>query len=143
MDKQYYEDQMRQQVELMNQSSEKQESFFQQILIVSAGILGILISLHTNNSTDQCIRLVFVLATVLLALGTLTVAIVVYDYSRLVERTRQAHISALAKALREKVEVGSIAVPLKKRTKFCIKVACSSLVLSLIVLTLYVVLSNI
>lgn len=140
MDNDYYRKQLGQLVDLTEKSAEKQLSFFQHILLVSSSTFGILISLHSNSSSCLYIRLVFSLATVILSLGCLTTAIVVYDHSFFVERSRQLFRTEVQSAMKEDREVAGVVVEKKKRTKFCEKASYILLCLSLILLSCYAVL---
>jgi hypothetical protein len=139
MNNSYYLEQMQKIAELAQKSSEKREFFFQQLLIVSAGTLGILLSLHAQQSEFLHIRLVFLLAVLFLLLGTLTTGIAFYDYSNLAERTRQDFHAEVEKALDEQRAVEAVFVKHKKRTKVCEKISLVSLILGLITLFIYTV----
>jgi hypothetical protein len=139
-DNSYYWDQMKKLAELAVQSSEKQETFWQHVLLVFSGTFGIVVSLHSDNSPDLHIRLVFALAVVLLSLGTLCSAIVVYDHSQLVERARLEFSTEVQKALREHRAVKPVYTNMRKRTLFCKLLSCVFLVCSILSLASYSVL---
>lgn len=141
MDNSYYMDQAKKLADLTVQSSEKQETFWQHALLVFSGTFGIVVSLHTGNSSDLYIRSVFVLAVVSLALGTLSTAIVVYDLSQLVERIRQVFLNESLNALREDREMKAVFVDLHKRTSICKWISCLLFAISIIALSSYSVLS--
>lgn len=86
---------------LTNESTEKQAEFYRNILVVSASVLGILISLHTQQSSVLYIRLVFALSVLLLLLGTLSISLLLFDLSLLPERTRQEFLTQLQKSVSE------------------------------------------
>lgn len=141
MDNEYFAKQLLKLSEARMDATLKQETFFQHILIVSSGILGIVISLHTNNSPYICIRLVFVLALILLALGCLTTAIALYDYSRLPDRASRDFQDELQIALREDRKANPVLVTFGKRTLFCQKACLILLPMGICVLTLYSILT--
>ena len=87
---------------LTNESTEKQAEFYRNILVVSASVLGILISLHTQQSSVLYIRLVFALSVLLLLLGTLSISLLLFDLSLLPERTRQEFLTQLQKSVSER-----------------------------------------
>jgi hypothetical protein len=141
MDYQYYRDRLKELEGLTHLSCEKQESFFQRILFASSSILGILVALHTEHPESLCIRLVFVSAILLLSLGALTAGTVLYDYSKIPERTRQEFYSEFESALRELREMNAaVSSEKKKRTLFCEKCSLFFLPVSLILLAAYAIL---
>lgn len=142
MDLNHYEDQFPKLVELADQAALKKLSFLQNVLLASAGGLGILISLHSNTSAALYIRAIFLLSTVLLALGTLTSAIAAYDYATLDERLRQVFHREVQSALREDRMVQMVNIPTRKRTIVCEKLTYLLLVSALLLLTIYSVLSS-
>ncbi len=81
---------------LNNQSSETIAMFFQHILLVASSMLAIILSLHEAQYPTMCIRVVFLLSTVLLSLGILMLGIVVYNHA-------QRH-AVLLKILQKEVE---------------------------------------
>jgi len=127
---------------LIDVALSKRESFFQQLLIVSSTLLGIVISLHTTNSPHLCIRLVFVAALVLLALGVLATVFVVFDFLQIRHQSRQVYLTELNTASQNNRPVGYVQVEAKKRTAFLEKSSLLFFVSGLIVLTSYAVLIN-
>lgn len=127
--------------EITNQATEKRMEFYQNILVAGASILGILVSLHTTQTSCLYIRLVFVLSIYLLLLGVLLSAIVLYDLSLLPERTKAAFVEELQKVLSEDRNPKPISVPKKKRTKYCEKWSLISLSASLLLLIIYTTMS--
>lgn len=140
MDDNYYHKQMEVLADLTEKSAGKQETFFQQILIASASILGILVALHTVPPSSLCIRLVFVSVIGLLALGILSTGITLYDHSLLVERARQAYLSEAENALKDERKLNPVFVRKKRRTLIAEKCSLLFPVLGLIVLVVYAVL---
>lgn len=137
MDNSYYKDQLKLLVEMTNEASEKRISFFQHVLLVSASILGVIISLHTTNSQCLYIRLVFLASTVFLLLGTLSLAVVLYDFSILAERARQSFRKEVQDALQKDRKCEMVFVGNPKRTLFLEKIAYIFLILGFILLVAY------
>ena len=137
MENQYYKNQIKLLGKITNESSEKKISFFQHTLLVSASILGVIISLHTTNSQCLYIRLVFLFSTVFLLLGTLSLAVVLYDFSNLPERGRQSFHKEVQDALQKDRECNLVTVDHKKRTLFLEKASYIFLILGLILLVFY------
>ena len=137
MENDYYYKQMIQLNELMNESNNKKTSFFQHILLVSSSILGIILSLHTVNSQYLYIRLIFIISAFLLLIGTLCMALVLYDFSHLQERARQSFHKSIEDALKNDKKVQPVFVKNKKRTSICEIIAYSSLTTALCLLVLY------
>jgi len=133
----YFYDQMGLLADAKSKSLEKQESFFQQILIVSSGILGIIVALHGAPQASLYIRLVFVSATVLLSLCILTTSMVLYDLSKAAELVCEAFRIELKESLQRERKMDPVFVPKKKRTVFCEKCSLISLPVSLILLVVY------
>lgn len=138
----YYEKKMRTMEDLTNQSSQRTLSFWQHILLVSSSIDGILISLHTGQSEHIYTQLAFLLSTVVLSLGILTTSIVVYDYSMLLERTRQKFADEFQNALREGREMRNVVVDTRKRTKFFENFSLISLICAILFMLLYTILKE-
>lgn len=120
-------------------------SFFQNILIVASAVFGILVSLHDTTAQSQCIRWVFLPGIVLLALGILTAAIVLYDLATAYDRLRQEllkgecdNVCAGKGYKPENVKVGN-----RNRIRFFQKCSVFSLLFSLVILTTYVILITI
>lgn len=127
--------------ELTNLSTEKQADFYRSILVAGASILGILISLHSTQTSCLYIRLVFVLSVCLLLLGVLLSAAVLRDLSLLPERTKTAFVEELHKVLSENRSPEPISTPKKKRTECCERWCLISLLSSLFLLVIYTILS--
>jgi hypothetical protein len=136
----YYYKRMQELNKIVQQSADKKEIFWQHILLVSSTILGILIALHQTSILSPHIRLVFLLANFLLLIGILTSGIVLYDYTNLAERLRQAYHSELDTAFHEDRKVEAVFVKKKKRTLICEKIALISLAAGMISLFAYALL---
>ena len=137
MDITYYKKQMEQMKNLTEQSADKIYSLWQHILVVSSGIDGVLISLHTESPSHLYIRLAFFLSVFLLSIGVLCSAIVLYDLSMLVERARQEYCREFQKAIQEDRELEFFGVDYKRRTVFCQKCSYWCFGLSLLFLLVY------
>ena len=120
--------------ELSNLATEKQIEFYRSILVAGAGILGILISLHSTQTSCLYIRWV-------LLLGVLLSAIVLRDLSLMPERTKKAFLEELGKVLSENKKPDLICTPRKKRTAYCERWCLISLLSSFLLLTIYATLS--
>lgn len=127
--------------DITNLSTDKQADFYRSILVAGASILGILISLHSTQTSCLYIRLVFVLSICLLLLGVLLSAIVLRDLSWLPYRTRKAFVEELQNTLSENRSPNPISIPKKKQTEHCEKWCLISLLSSLVLLVVYTTLS--
>ncbi|HHU96859.1 MAG: hypothetical protein QM237_10775 [Bacteroidota bacterium] len=141
MDNSYYKQQLEYLAEMTEKSAEKQRSFFQSILIVSVTLLGILVSLHDSTTESRPLRYLYALSVALLALGILSSAIVLHDWSKILERARKKLSDEAISALRENRELKPIPVERKKISLICEKTVYISLVTSLLLLTAYAILS--
>jgi len=137
MDKSYFESQLGKMEELTNVAGDKQESFFQQLLIVSSTILGILVALHKPDIEFLCIRLVFVLSVLTLVLTVLSLVLLLFDLSRSSENLRQAFRKEAQHAVQEWRKLDIVTVPKKKRTLFCEKFSLIAFAVSLLLLDSY------
>lgn len=127
--------------ELTNLSTEKQIEFYRSILVAGASVLGILISLHSTQTSCLYIRLVFLLSICLLLLGVLLAAIVLHDLSLLPERTKTAFADELHKVLSENRSPNPISTSKKKRTEHCERGCLIALLSSLFLLVVYTTLT--
>jgi hypothetical protein len=125
---------------LSEASLSKQESFFQQLLLVASTLLGVIIALRSTNLQPLCIRLVFLLALVLLSLGILATLIVVFDLIRIREGAPKAYLGEWHSAVQEDRPMDPLRFDLRKRTRLCRKAALAGFVLGVLVLTSYSVL---
>lgn len=132
MTNEYYKEQLKQLVTVIEKSTEKKISFLQNLLLISASIVGIVISLHTTNSEYLYIRLVFFLSTALLSLGALCLAVVLYDFSNIQESLRQELHSEILNAMKMDRECKIVSVDHKKRTLFLEKTSYILLTLGFI-----------
>jgi hypothetical protein len=137
METEYYQKQIEQLVDLTNLSADKQLAFFQQLLVVASGILGIVVSLHTSTSPHMYVRILFVVAIAMLAIGILMTVVVLFDHARLVERVRQSLRIEIQSALKENRKLNLVSIEKKKRTLFCEKGSLCILSVGLIELVIY------
>lgn len=123
--------------DITNLATEKQIGFYQSILVAGASILGILISLHTTQTSCLYIRLVFLLSVYLLLSGVLLAAIVLHDLSSLPRQVQKAFAEELRKVLSEDRSPQPTSVLKKRRTILCEKWCLISLSASLFLLVIY------
>jgi hypothetical protein len=142
MDNQEFENQKKIQANYGAASLRERTSFFRHVLLVSSSIFGILVSLHSSNSSILCIRLVFLFSMVLLALGILLAGLSLYDHAMIYERARRAHYAEVDSAIKEGRDVSGIRIPEKKRTRVCEKASLSLLVFGVVTLTAYTILET-
>lgn len=132
---------LRKMAELTNLSVENRAGFHRSILVAGASILGILLSLHSTQTSCLYIRLVFLLSILLLLSGVLLSAAVLRDLSLLPEQTRKAFAEELQEALSEERDPQWIGVSVRKRTVLCEKWCLISFLSSLLLLVVYTALS--
>jgi hypothetical protein len=137
MDLNYYKENFHLYRDLKDQATEKKVSFFQNILIASSSMTGILVALHNKQPLDLYIRLVFVLGVLLLVLGILTVSITLYDYTNLAEQKAQDFHKELQTALKSDRKLNEVTGRWKKGTLFCEKYSLLFLIIGLFVLVVY------
>lgn len=142
VEKQYYKKIEDELSKLYNRSIEKQSQFYQHVLLVSASILGITITLHSFNSLCPAIRLVLVAAVIFLSLGTLLTGIVGFSYKEIYERTRINCVKELLEAKKEhRIMNQKVFTKVKKSTLILGKLSLIFLGFSILLLTLYFVLA--
>ncbi len=137
MNNEYYKEQIRQLTEVMEKSTEKKISFFQHLLLVSASIVGIVISLHTTNSESLYIRLVFLVSTTLLSLGALSLTVVLYDFSKILETLCQELRNDILDAMKTDRECKIVSADQRKRTLFLEKTSYILLTLGFVLQITY------
>ena len=141
MNTEYYYSQLQDLVKLQEQAADKKESFAQHILIAASSILAIIVALHPiDESLHLYIRLVFVLAVVLFALGILLICITTYDYSRYKEEAFVKFHQEIQSAQKAGRMVGPVFGDKKKRTLFCEKCSFELLIIGLFLLVVYTIL---
>lgn len=137
MDTKYYNDQLPVILEMTEKSFEKQYVFFQYILLVASSSFGILISLHGSNLYELHTQILFALSILTLSLGILSISVVLYDFSHLLERCRQDFVKETQCALKEDRAVVPVFSSWKKRTIILRKSGFVFLALALLFLTSY------
>lgn len=142
MDNQYYYDRLQELNKLKISALNRRVSFFQYILLASVSILGITASLHTNSSPVLYIRGLFVASIVLLSLGVLTCAIVLYEVQHMEDTFQKKYHSEIDNALKEGRKVNSVFANKSKKMEVCETITLISLTLGLISLSLYACLSE-
>jgi hypothetical protein len=139
----YYYAQAKKLTEVTNSLSEKKVSFFQQILIVSATILGILVAFHTERSELQYTRWVFLASVMSLTLCILTSSKALYNLLSLFEKLRQDFDKELQNARREGREVNPVFVSPGKMAKRYETCSWLSFILGVFALAVYACLCEI
>lgn len=128
-------------IELINKTSKEQTQFYQNILLLSSGLLGLLSLIHSTQSSSLYIRLILALSLLLLLLNTLLVLVVLYDYSRLTEQLKDKLLAELRRVLQSGDKPSPVTVNKRKRTVFCEKWSLILLASSLLLLVVYTLLS--
>jgi hypothetical protein len=142
MDNEYYFKQLRKVEEMGLRAEEKQCQFFQHLLLVAITVFAIVISLHTSNSNNLLLQSLFVLSTILLATGILSVTMVYRDHIIQSKEAQKAFLDEVKEACHSNREVDPVFGTEKKRIKILEIVTYISLLLSLIGFTLYAVLNS-
>ncbi|MDR2585046.1 MAG: hypothetical protein LBC84_02335 [Prevotellaceae bacterium] len=129
-------------IDSANRTFNKRESFNQQILILSATILGIFVAFQDKHSEYMCIRLLFVSTIILFALGILMLSLTLFSNVKLAYRTYYELREEAGKFMNGLpfctiVDGGGI----KKSTKCCEKFAYVFLIMGLVALVIYAVVS--
>ncbi len=137
----YYKDQIEALSEARMEGTRTQRTFFQQILIVSSSILGIVISLHSSTSPHLYIRLVYLGALSLLTIGCMVTGLVLYDLAQLPDRAAKDFVSEVRSAIQASREVRPVGVLLRKRTEICEKILLFLIPFAFFLLTLYAILN--
>ncbi|MDR2816159.1 MAG: hypothetical protein LBB62_05600 [Proteiniphilum sp.] len=137
----YYRDLLREFPAMAEKASQIRYVFFQHILLVSSSVLGILISLHQNNSPCIYTRLVFLLSLLLFAAGILCIGIILHDHSLLPGKLQQKYSDEAVQAFQERREMPPVVLPeKKKRTLLLEKIGPAILLSALLVLIAHEVL---
>lgn len=71
----YYEDNHKENSKLSFKAFQKRSEFWQGVLVASASLYGILVSLHDNFQEPLCTRVVFLCLTVVLTIGVSTAGV--------------------------------------------------------------------
>jgi hypothetical protein len=137
MDNHYYNNQLKEAFDELRLAVQKKETFFQQVLFVSSATLGILVSLHSSQSTALYIRLVFALSILLLLLGILISGKLLYNLSRLPELSYRKFVAELTNAISGGRKMDPVLVGSRKWISVCEKISLCLLVLGLISVVTY------
>jgi hypothetical protein len=138
---QHHQLQLHQIQDLTNRSSEMQLSLRRHLLLLAVSMLAIAVALHPTPATAQYIRWVFFVGVVLLMLGILSVSLVVYDLSMLVERARQSFHNEVNSAVKESRKAEMCVVLTLKRTTLFAKASVVLLAAALLSMSSYSVLT--
>ncbi len=125
---------------LTNLLAEKRAAWHQQLLVASAALFGVLIALQKESSSYLYIRLTFALALVLLAIGILLTALVLYSHVDAVSRSRKAATEEAVNALHEARAMKPVAVRERKGFLICEKISYICFGISVLLLASYSIL---
>lgn len=78
----YYEDNHKENSKLSFKAFQKRSEFWQGVLVASASLYGILVSLHDNFQEPLCTRVVFLCLIVVLTIGVSAAATVLFNFSQ-------------------------------------------------------------
>jgi len=117
-------------------------SFLQNVLLASTSIVGILISLHNNNSQCLNIQLVFLLSVVLLSFGILCLALVLFDFSTIECRSAESFRKEIGESIENGVPLNLVPTTEKKFTSFFEVCSYVFLLMGFISLVIYSVLDT-
>lgn len=128
---------------LQEQSTNKQSEFLRAVLISSTSMLGILVALHRTIESPLYIRLVFVVATLSLAVGILMTVIALHYSVRAYRQTHRNYSAECIKALQERRPMNQVPSSGDDRVfQRMQKIAYSFLIIGLFLLTIYAVLPS-
>jgi len=114
----YYYQQIEKYSAIKKEAFRQKILFFQNILLVSASIVGIVISLHKTNSQHLCIQLVFLLSIILLSLGIVCLVLVLFDFSTLEDRSANNFHDEIEESMKKGIQCGLVDTRLRKSTLF-------------------------
>lgn len=128
-------------VKIADKRDEVHFSFIKQILLMASGLLGILVSLHKVNATDQFTRVAFSLALGLLALGILLLTVAlsaqVTTHKKIFMKWKEEILSHVKD---EGYEPKMVFTEPSKIYSGCEKLGYCSLAISIVFLTIYAIL---
>lgn len=87
--------------ELSDEMNKQSISFWQNLLLVSSSLIGVLASLYDNTQRIQDVQIAFLLSIALLTLCSLFCGIILYVHSTQPKRMRQALLREFEKSLRQ------------------------------------------
>ena len=136
----YYEDNHKENSKLSFKAFQKRSEFWQGVLVASASLYGILVSLHDNFQEPLCTRVVFLCLTVVLTIGVSTAGVTLYNYAILLERHRQEVEKELLSALNKDALVSEVHTGLSKKEEFVEWLALFALLITPFLLLAYTIL---
>lgn len=137
----YYMTKLREAKPLLDQAESGKRTLFQQLLIVSSTLTGIVVALSPSSIPQPHIRLALLGALLFLVCGILATGLVVYDRAIIQSRGYQAYLDEVHNAQQNGREVDQVFVKLPQRTSICEKTSLICLFLGLLLLACYAVLS--
>ena len=87
--------------ELSDEMNKQSISFWQNLLLVSSSLIGVLASLYDNTQRNLDVQIAFLLSIALLTLCSLFCGIILYAHSIQPKRMRQALLREFEKSLRQ------------------------------------------
>ena len=87
--------------ELSDEMNKQSISFWQNLLLVSSSLIGVLASLHDSTQQNRNVQIAFLLSISLLTLCSLFCGIILYVHSVQPKRMRQALLREFEKSLRQ------------------------------------------
>ena len=124
-------------VEAKEKSNVKKESFLKQILLMSSGLVGILVSLHDGNLSCLLEKIFFSSTLLLISLGILLLSIALFEQVDSHNKLAQDYWVELRKQLEEKPFSTLVLAYPKRIYIICERIGYISLVLSIFSLTIY------
>jgi len=112
----YYYEQLKVYAEARKTANQQKILFLQNILLVSASIVGIVISLHTANSQHLYIQVVFLASILLLSLGIVCLVLVLHDFSTLEDKVARKFHDEIQESMKNDVRCSTIYADQKKTT---------------------------
>jgi len=125
---------------LQDEKIKKHIDWIKQVLILAAGLMSILVSLHSKSFENKSEKLFFILTISLLALGILNGVIFLFVEVKRVDLIQKAHIELLERKWAgtvKSVEFSDVILP--KIFDICWKIFAMSLILSLVTLVFYTI----
>lgn len=119
--------------EVIKERDLKHSEFVRNILVIASTVLGILVSLHKSQSTDQLGRISFDFAMVSLAVGILSGACTLYKHVNISQKVYEGLRDAIIKQLQNKAEsfegvVGNPSVIFEYAEKLCYLSLCIAVI---------------
>ena len=127
--------------ELNLQISHLKQEWFRHLILVASGLLGILISLHTNSSMYIVHRVCFLTLLSLLALGILTGGLSIYSQIYYLKKGKKLYVEEQVAAKKENREPQIVLVPHLKIFLIAEPTTYVCFVLAILLLILYAILT--